>query len=128
MVAMISLATSDAWAADETAVERVTSDRGLVLAIIVAIFGLITLWLQHDSLRRTHHADAGEFTKSSVLIMVIIGAMLTVTMGLQDDAVAPAMGLFGTIVGYVIGAKQHKGAGSNVGKQPSETGTHREVA
>ena len=90
---------------DAEAINGWLSIKEFVLAVLVAMLGMVTLWMQHTSLRRSGKADASEFTKSSVLILVIMSAMFTVVAGISDVDVAPIMGLFGTIVGYVIGAR-----------------------
>jgi hypothetical protein len=37
------------------------------------------------------------------VVTVIIGTLLLVTVGYNNEQIAPAFGLFGTIVGYLLG-------------------------
>lgn len=81
------------------------TDKELLLAIVVVLLGVIAIVVQHVSLRKTN-ADASEYTKATVLALVIVGTLITVVAGFSAEDIAPAMGLFGTIAGYVIGANR----------------------
>lgn len=70
--------------------------------------GALTILTQHISLMRIRAVDPSEYTKATVLILVIVGTLITVVAGFSAEDIAPAMGLFGTIAGYVIGAKANR--------------------
>jgi hypothetical protein len=53
--------------------------------------------------RRADHARPDEIARPVIVITVIIGTLLLVTVGYSNEQIAPAFGLFGTIVGYMLG-------------------------
>lgn len=73
------------------------------LALLVVLVGVIALRMQHASLRQSGQTAASDYTKSTILVVVIVAAMLTVVAGFTSKDIAPMMGLLGTVVGYVVG-------------------------
>jgi hypothetical protein len=73
------------------------------LTCIIIAFGLITILLLLWHLRRIADRHADDVSRAVVIVMVIVGTLILVTAGYSNDQIAPAFGLFGTIVGYILG-------------------------
>jgi hypothetical protein len=72
--------------------------------------------------RRADHARPDEIARPVIVITVIIGTLVLVTVGYSNEQIAPAFGLFGTIVGYMLGRLSQP---SN--DQAGQTGQERAV-
>jgi hypothetical protein len=68
----------------------------------VALIGLATLAVQAVVLFRTQAAvqDATRITMITLIITLAVG---TLVMGYDERQIAPVLGLFGSIVGYLLG-------------------------
>lgn len=72
----------------------------------LSIFLLITLWLVlaiEIWAIRSLNIGPEHSVKLLIISMVIMGALLLIMGGYDDQLIAPAFGLFGTIAGYVLG-------------------------
>lgn len=89
--------------------DRMLTDREMTLAYIVLIFGLAALVLQ-CVLMWGARSDSQAVLKMSTVTLVIVGTLFVITAGFSSEQIAPAMGLFGTITGYLLGreTKQEK--------------------
>ncbi|MEX3967380.1 hypothetical protein AB4Y42_35040 [Paraburkholderia sp. EG286B] len=81
------------------------TNREFFLSIFVLIFGLIALLLQSFLLKKAN-ASAAEASKALILILIVIGVIFSITAGFSAQTVAPAVGLFGTIAGYLLGRRE----------------------
>jgi hypothetical protein len=87
------------------------------LSLDVLIFGTFVLILLYILLR-SKRASSDDILKPFCVTLVIVGSMFLVTAGFSSQQIAPAFGLFGTVVGYVIG---HRGNTSKTqSKLPEE--------
>lgn len=75
----------------------------LILGAMVLLAQTILFIRQGDS------AGPGDILKSYVVTFVVAGTLLALTAGFDGDQIAPAMGLFGTIVGYLLGRESDWG-------------------
>lgn len=73
------------------------------LTCIIVGFGLVVILLLLWYFRSTPNARFEEVIRSIVVVTVITGALILVTAGYSNEQIAPAFGLFGTIVGYILG-------------------------
>ena len=92
--------------AKEVAV-RGTSDfaptQGQVYELVfVALIGLATLAVQAFVLFRTR-ASVQDATRMTMITLIITLAVGTLVMGYDERQIAPILGLFGSIVGYLLG-------------------------
>jgi hypothetical protein len=73
--------------------------------VVILIVNLI-IWRMglNRSLDRDH-IDA--LVGINAVIIVITATMFLITAGYSDRQIAPAMGLFGTIMGYMLGTRSH---------------------
>jgi len=60
----------------------------------------IEFWLLRRSALR-----ADDVLRTFSLTLIIIGTLFFVTAGFDNNQIAPAMGLFGTIAGYLLGRR-----------------------
>jgi len=44
-----------------------------------------------------------DILKTLIITIIVIGSLFLITAGYSNDQIAPAMGLFGSIAGYLVG-------------------------
>jgi hypothetical protein len=72
------------------------------LALTVIAFGVIVIILSALVLRS--RAAAPELIlRSFTITMIVSGTLFLICAGYTNDQIAPAVGLFGTIAGYLLG-------------------------
>ena len=74
------------------------------LALTVIGFGVLIVIALSVFLRRTS-ASPDDAIRAYVITLIIIGTMVLICAGYSNDQIAPAMGLFGTVAGYLLGRK-----------------------
>lgn len=78
-----------------------------MLGVLVLGFGLAFLLLQFLTVRnRELTAEAG--LRFGLLTLIVVGTIFLVVAGFSDQQIAPAVGLFGTIAGYVLGKGERR--------------------
>ena len=70
---------------------------------LILLFGLIIVGVEYLLLRNRQHDKVEEFSKFFVITVIIIGTLVLIGSGLDNNQIAPAVGLFGTIAGYLLG-------------------------
>lgn len=80
----------------------ITSPQFFVCGLTIG-FGLIVLFVQYSLLRRVNHLSADDVLKNFSILIVIVGASVLVIAGYNSQQTAQAFGLFGTIIGYLLG-------------------------
>jgi hypothetical protein len=76
------------------------------LAVTVLIFGLIVIILEFLLIRKQRiHSD--DIIKFIIVTLVLIGVLFFVAAGYSNNQIAPAVGLFGTVTGYLLGRIQN---------------------
>lgn len=70
---------------------------------LILLFGLIIVAVEYLLLRNRQHDKVEEFSKFFVITVIIIGTLVLIGSGLDNNQIAPAVGLFGTIAGYLLG-------------------------
>ena len=86
---------------------RILSNFEFILSVCILLFGIIIIFLQYLMFR----SDKSRFQSIDVLrthsiTIILIGGLLFVTASYDAEQIAPAVGLFGTIAGYLLG-KSH---------------------
>jgi hypothetical protein len=89
-----------------------TTWRELVLSLSILVFGLATLLIQYLLLRNVTAHRTEEVAKTFIVTLIILGTLLLLASGFEDRTISPALGLFGTIAGYLLG-KQGLGEGGS---------------
>jgi|SRR6516165_1502794 hypothetical protein len=73
------------------------------LTCIILAFGLITIILLLWHFRSVPNRSTEDVARAITVVIVIVGTLVLVTAGYSNDQIAPAFGLFGTIMGYMLG-------------------------
>ena len=77
--------------------------------LTLAIIGLGTLIILALAIAlRAKDATANDVIRGYSIILIITGSMVLISAGYSNDQIAPAMGLFGTLAGYLLGQKENK--------------------
>jgi hypothetical protein len=84
--------------------DRIYGDVEFQLTLAVLIFALLVLCIQFLVLWTWKGQLTSEtMLKVSTITLVIFSTLFLITAGFNSEQIAPAMGLLGTIVGYVLG-------------------------
>jgi glycerol uptake facilitator-like aquaporin len=73
------------------------------LTSLIGFIGLIIIAALIWSVNKVEHRRPEDITRPIVVVTIIIGTLILVTAGYSNEQIAPAFGLFGTIVGYILG-------------------------
>jgi hypothetical protein len=92
---------------------RYLSSREFILGVLVMAVLLVSLVLQFALLRKMERLRAEDTLRSFGLTLVITGTVFFIVAGFDMEQIAPAIGLFGTIAGYILGRSERKGNGRN---------------
>jgi hypothetical protein len=79
------------------------SSREFNLTIIISAISLIALIMEFFLLRNTKNLKSEDILRVYGVTLIILGTLFFVTAGYNSNQIAPAMGLFGTIAGYILG-------------------------
>jgi hypothetical protein len=72
------------------------------LSIIVLVFGIVVILLE-VLLIRSNKIAAEDTIKFVTITLIITSTLFLITAGYDNDQIAPAVGLLGTIAGYLLG-------------------------
>ena len=78
----------------------------MTISTIILVFGLMVLALASFLIRSGSSADS--VLRVFGTILIVIGAIFLIVAGYGDTQIAPAMGLLGTIAGYLLGKETPK--------------------
>lgn len=92
-------------AADSTIITPL-SRLEFTLSMAVLIFGLIIIFLE-IFLIRSRKLSSEDTIKFITITLIITATLFLITAGYSNDQIAPAVGLLGTIAGYLLGRIQH---------------------
>lgn len=74
------------------------------LTCLIILFGLTVIFMLFVGLRRLPADRRPEdFSRALIVVTVVTAALILITAGYSDRQAAPAFGLLGTIVGYILG-------------------------
>lgn len=79
------------------------STREFTLAIALLVFGLILIVIQTYLLKGAVNQKTDEVVRTYLVTLIIIGTLVLIAAGFSSEQIAPALGLFGTIAGYLLG-------------------------
>jgi hypothetical protein len=77
-----------------------------VMAITVLMFGLAVIVFQYWFLR-THRRDQDIPLHFLVTTLAVVGTMFLFVVAGSEEVISPAFGLFGTVIGYVLGQRSN---------------------
>ena len=75
----------------------------LWLTLLIIAFGLIVLSFYIYAVRNIPDRRPEDVSRPMIVVTVITGALILITAGYTNEQIAPAFGLFGTIIGYMLG-------------------------
>jgi len=78
-----------------------------ILSVTVLTFGLLTMLLELY-LISSNKINPEDTIKFIVITLVITSTLFLITAGYTNDQIAPALGLLGTIAGYLLGKHQNQ--------------------
>jgi hypothetical protein len=84
--------------------KTVLSDYEFWLSLEILIFGFAVVAVQYLLLKNAK-VTAEEALRVYAVTLIIIGTLFAITAGFDSNQIAPAMGLFGTIAGYLLGRR-----------------------
>src|SRR5258708_10962372 len=73
------------------------------LACMIGVLGLVIISILIVTLSKVRNIRPEEIARPVIILSVISGTLILVTLGYSNDQIAPAFGLFGTIIGYMLG-------------------------
>jgi hypothetical protein len=76
------------------------------LTCVILLAGLAFTFLAVSFLRQIDRRELEHATRAMTILFVIIATMVLITAGYNNEQIAPAFGLFGTIVGYILGREK----------------------
>lgn len=88
------------------------SSREFIISISILAFGVLTVIAAYILL---HHAkvDPQHVIQILALVMIVTGILFLIAAGYNADDIAPALGLLGTIAGYLLGRAERINLPSN---------------
>jgi hypothetical protein len=82
------------------------------LTSLIGLIGLIIIAALIWSVSKVEHRRPEDVTRPIIVVTIIMGTLILVTAGYSNEQIAPAFGLFGTIVGYILGRLSQPSAGA----------------
>lgn len=83
-----------------------TTTDAMTVSTVVLLFGLVTMILASLLLRAGKDSDAVLRVFGTILILV--ATLFLIVAGYSSTQIAPAMGLLGTVAGYLLGKSSNK--------------------
>lgn len=77
------------------------------ISISVLIFGLLVFALEYAFIKSATF-EPEQTIKLIAVTLIVISTLFIITAGFDSEQIAPAMGLFGTIAGYMLGRANNK--------------------
>jgi hypothetical protein len=72
------------------------------LSLLIIAFGCVVVAVQYALLRKRNF-DGNDILKVFGVTLIIVGTLFLISAGFGDKQIASAMGLFGTLAGYLLG-------------------------
>jgi len=89
------------------------------LTCLIITFGLMVLGLYINAIRNIHNRRPEDVSRALIVITVITGSLVLITAGYSNEQIAPAFGLFGTVIGYMLGRMSQAAHGAPAEKPPA---------
>lgn len=84
------------------------SEREFQLTLLVAVIAVSTLLMQFLLLKKSSKLKSEDTSRVFGMTLIITGTLFSLTAGFSSEQIAPAVGLFGTIAGYLLGRGERK--------------------
>ena len=89
-------------------VGSVRFDSEYVLTFVIIGFAIIAFATLLFMTRRTRNTEL--VLRTYTVTVIIFGTLLVVSSAYTTEQIAPVVGLFGTLAGYILGRSERKGA------------------
>ncbi|MFY9621491.1 MAG: hypothetical protein WAM70_08690 [Pyrinomonadaceae bacterium] len=83
------------------------------LALLISAISFLTLLMLFFLLRGVPRLKAEDSLRTFGVVLIIMGTLFFVAAGFSAEQIAPAIGLFGTIAGYLLGKIERKSEEQN---------------
>ncbi len=112
----ISVPVEDPYLKSDLEVTKKQINSKLVLVLIICITAISVLSITLKHFKESEQATPDHMLNISALVLIIFGTILLVVIADFDQQLAPAIGIFGAVAGYVFGRMSFKEGphGSNV--------------
>jgi DMSO reductase anchor subunit len=90
------------------------------LTCLIIAFGLAVLALYIYAIRNIQNRRPEDVSRALIVITVITGSLILITAGYSNEQIAPAFGLFGTVIGYMLGRMSNVAGGNPPPEQPGK--------
>ena len=90
------------------------------LTCLIITFGLMVLGLYIYAIRNIHNRRPEDVSRALIVITVITGSLVLITAGYSNEQIAPAFGLFGTVIGYMLGRMSQAAPSAPAETPPAE--------
>lgn len=95
------------------------------LTVLTAVTGCFVIWLISFHVSKMRDVKPEDITRPAIVITIVMGSLILIIAGFSNEQIAAAFGLFGTIVGYMLGRMNASSAAAGLGEptsnQKSET-------
>jgi hypothetical protein len=82
------------------------------LSLLILAFGTAVVGVEYALLRKRSF-DGNDILKVFGITLIVVGTLFLIASGFGDKQIAPAMGLFGTLAGYILGKASGSGKASD---------------
>lgn len=97
-----------------------STDSAMTMCALILVFGILVIAI--SSVLALKRLEQDVILKVVTIPMTVMSAIFLVVAGYSDSQVAPAMGLLGTIVGYVLGTTRSNATLDSRAKPPEPSG------
>ena len=80
-----------------------SSSEGQLALVVIGLGVLVIAALSAVLWKKA--ASAEDAIRAYALVLILVGTIVLICAGYSNDQIAPAMGLFGTVAGYLLGRK-----------------------
>lgn len=88
----------------------ILSNREITLSFAVLLFGVLVLSLEFIVIKNLgKNINAQDLLILFTVTLIIVGTLFLISSGVSSNQIAPALGLYGTIVGYLLGREAERG-------------------
>lgn len=86
-------------------------DRQFSTIALLFLFGVIIIGLQLLVVRKIQGLRSDDVLRNISVTLVIVSTLVLMISNLSSEVMAPAFGLFGTIIGYILGRTERRDTG-----------------
>lgn len=70
------------------------------VTVLICLFGIVVIKVMAKA---AEGGSKDQLLRSLIIVTIVIASLILIVAGFSTDQIAPAFGLFGTIVGYMLG-------------------------